>query len=271
MDLIVERFGMNATFGALEVDSSVARSARVRDAVKGKEAAAALRAIGQLPAERRWDLHAGPRALGEGVVTVLHPSETRLLELLELASVGPNRLSSALMVEWRGRSVLLGADLERPEWVGLPLAAHLRQCDPVKVPHHGSSGAFDKTWAGDKADTPDNVGRRMLISPFDRHPRLPDIDDPKGLPALLQEVDSVHLTSVPFRTVPSASGALPLRDLRAARDAATSERPPLPAALGSAIALQTDPPRRESWLRAELAADGVCLVRGGVAHVNVIR
>lgn len=268
---VVERFRERAVVGALEVDADTTVSASVRKAAQAAEAAAALRAIAQLPANRRWDLHAGPRPLGDGTVTVVHPSRTRLDELLKTRSIGPNRISSALLVQWCGRSVLLGADLERPEWALLAHTQTLCACNPVKVPHHGSAGAFDQVWAGERAAGSDNVGRRMMLTPFDRHPKLPDVDGEDGLPKLLCEVDAVHMTSVPFQTIPVATGTISIRALRDARDAAKARRLPLPPALGEPTAPQATGDAEQAWLLAELAANGVCLVRGGAAHVSLMR
>jgi len=271
MTSIVERFRERAAFGALHVDVKTVASAHVREAAQRAEAAAALRAIAQLPSDRRWDLQGEPRQLGEGTVTVVHPAQTRLDELLKMRSIGPNRISSAVLVEWRERSVLLGADLERPEWALLAHAQTLCICNPVKVPHHGSAGAFDAVWAGERATDPDNAGRRMLLAPFNLHPKLPDVDGGDGLPGLLGEVDAVHMTSVPFQTIPVAAGTLSISALREARDAAKASRPPLPPALGEPTAPQTTVDAEQAWLLAELAANGVCLVRGGAAHVSLTR
>ena len=271
MASIVERFRERSAFGTLDLDVSTVASARVREAAQATEARAALRAIAQLPSSQRWDLHGGTRPLGDGTVTVAHPSSTRLEELLKMSSIGPNRVSSAVVVDWRGRSVLLGADLERPEWASLLTADRLCVCDPVKVPHHGSAGAFDKRWAGDRAGDPGNAQRRMLLTPFDRHPKLPDVDDANGLAGLLREVDAVHLTSVPFQTSPTATGTLSIRDLRCARDAAKATRTPLPPVLGTPTAPQVTPSAKDAWLLAELGTNGVCIVRGGAAHVSLTR
>lgn len=270
MTSLVEHFRERALFGALDLDLRAVASAHVREAAQRTEAAAALRAIAQLPAGQRWDLHGAPRRLGEGTVTVAHPSSSRLGELLKMSSIGPNRISSAVVVEWRGRSVLLGADLERPEWTSLVQAEQLRVCDPVKVPHHGSAGAFDETWAGNRASDPDNARRRMLLTPFDKSP-LPDVDGEHGLARLLCEVDAVHLTSLPFQTSPPASGTVRLEDLRVARDTARATRRPLPSVLGQPTSPQATPNVQDAWVLAELAANGVCRVRGGPARVSVIR
>jgi beta-lactamase superfamily II metal-dependent hydrolase len=271
MAAIVERFGERADFGAVHMDVETVASARVRESAQRLEAAAALRAIAQLPAGRRWDLHGEPRRLGEGTVTVLHPSLTRLGELRRMSSIGSNRVSSVVVVQWNGRSVLLGADLERPEWTLLAQAGRLCVCDPVKVPHHGSAGAFDKAWAGDRAGDPDNARRRMLLTPFDKHPKLPDVDSSSGLEALLCEVDAVHLTSVPFQTRPPVGGTVRLGALRVAKDTARASRPPLPSVLGMPSAPQASPSAQDAWLLAELEINGVCRVRGGPAHVSLIR
>jgi beta-lactamase superfamily II metal-dependent hydrolase len=268
MAALVEQFNSRAAFGVLQVDFATSTSARVRRAAEGVETAAALRALTLVQPANRWDLNGPARELGEGTVTVLHPSAMRLGQLLAMKSIGPNRFSSALLIEWRGRSILLGADLERPEWASLLPAGRLQVCNPVKVPHHGSAGAFDKAWAGDKSQNASNAERRMLIAPFDKHPRLPDIDSINGLPALLAEVDQVHLTSLPFRTTPRAAGAVTLMDLRALRDAAA--RPTLPSVFRTTGPTQATPIEQEAWLLAELDELDNCAVRGGDEHVALL-
>jgi hypothetical protein len=271
MDSVVERYAERAYFGALNVDLQTVASKDIRSAAQGLEVAAALRAIEQLPPARRWDLHAGPQPLGDGRVTVVHPLPRRLEEILRLTTASPNRVSTAILIEWEGRIVLLGADLVRPEWNQLADPRRLAISNPVKVPHHGSSGAFDKIWAGDRAISEDNAFRRMLVTPFDKSPKLPDIDGAKGLAGLLNEVDAVHVTSLPFRTVPQATGMVRLQALRAARDAARSAQPALPASLGTPTSPQISSDAVDAWVVAELSARGVCQVRGGSAHLSVIR
>src|SRR5689334_3896003 len=68
MDLIVERFAERATFGLLRIRLDEVASAKVRSAAQGIETAAALRAIDQLPDDRRWDLEPGRRNLGGATV-----------------------------------------------------------------------------------------------------------------------------------------------------------------------------------------------------------
>ena len=269
MDLIVERFRERAQFGLLRMSFDDVASARVRSAAQGVETAAALRAVDLLPESRRWHLAPGRRSLGDATVAVLHPSAARLDELKQMSSVGPNQFSSALMIEWREQTILLGADLERPEWAGLAAAAALHASNPVKVPHHGSPGAFDPLWVGDRA-THGNAERRMLIAPFNRRPKLPDIDDPMGVVGLLGQVDQVNVTALPFRTTPDVSGTtLPLSDLRAARDAARRHAAPPPALGGEVSPPERVPSERDAWLLAELGRSGACAVRAGAEHVAV--
>jgi hypothetical protein len=268
MDSLVERFRERAAFAALDLDLEAVASSKVRKAAQGQETAAALRAIRLAP--QSWDLAAAPRSIGRGTLTVLHPSDVRLAQLLDLSSIGPNRFSTAVIVDWGERSVLLGADLERPEWVSLVDAARLDSCNPVKVPHHGSPGAFDKIWAGDRATRPENAQRRMLVAPFNRRPKLPDLDHAKGLPGLLAQVDEVNLTSLPFETDPVMTGGCRLGELRAARDQAKTASLPLPAAFDAPSPRQTDPSEDDSWLLAELSSDGRCVVRGGASRVDIV-
>jgi hypothetical protein len=269
MDILVERFRDRAAFGMLDLDFGTVASAKVRAAAQGQEVAAALRAIRQVPKDRRWDLGSGPVPLGDGSVTVLHPSEERLRQLIRMSSVGPNRFSSAVLIDWGERSVLLGADLERPEWVSLVEAPRLSLGNPIKVPHHGSPGAFDKTWVGDTATTPENASRRSLVAPFDKHPKLPDLDDDESIPGLLGEFTQVDLTSLPFKTTPTATGQWKLQDLRDARDAGIEENPPLPGGFRPLTSAQVEPNEDDAWVLAELSADGACDVRGGAASLNL--
>lgn len=269
MDSLVERFCNRALFGAVKIDLGTTHNARMRAAAQGQEVAAALRAINQLPEERRWDLDAPPALLGTGSVRVLHPSPARLAALGKLRSVGPNRFSSALLVEWGTQSVMLGADLERPEWVSLAHAGRLASSNPVKVPHHGSPGAFDTAWVGDRVTEPANATRRMLVAPFDRRPKLPDLDHVDGLPGLLNQVDEVDLTSLPFETEPSVTGRCTLAGLRESRDQAKANGPPLPAVFGTPSPRQAAPPEREAWVLAELSINGSRDVRGGAVSLKI--
>lgn len=268
MDSLVERYRGWAAFGALDIDVANVASAKVRAAAEGVEVAAALRAIRQAP--DRWDLMSSPRTLGDATVTVLHPSADRLNALLKLSSIGPNRFSAAVLVDWADRSILLAADLERPEWVSLVEASRLSQANPVKVPHHGSPGAFDTTWAGSRLQDESNPGRRMLIAPYDRHPKLPDLDDHRGMPGLLAEVDEVDVTTLPFETEPQVSGHCRLQDLRTARDQAGRRTDPIPGGFGDPSPRQSPADETESWLVAELHPDGQCVVRGGSNRITIV-
>lgn len=147
---------------------------------------------------RRWDTFRGMhRFVGEALVTALHP-----VRPVNPAHWGhdSNSISSAMLVEWRGLRLLLGADVPNTEWPGIGadfpgLSTHAA----MKVPHHGSREAIHEIFAD---GTP---GRVWVITPFGRL-RLPRADDfaatgtePEGLNLVLSSVSQVRLTSLPFR------------------------------------------------------------------------
>jgi hypothetical protein len=248
-------------------DYSVARSAKLRDAAQRLEAAAALRSIRQLPPERRWGADLVSERLGEATVTILHPSSARRRALLDDASAHPNLLSSPVKVDWRGRSILLAADLERDEWEALDKGGELVTCNPAKVPHHGSPGAFDEVWAGSVPHTP--ADRTLVVTPFNRRPKLPDLDNPKGIPGLLERVLRVHLTCPPFRPNVPLAGPVSVTELRNARDAAGASRARVPRRLGTTGPADGEVEADRGWVRVELSDDGRCTVTSGPASVVI--
>lgn len=256
-----------ARVAAVVTDFTTARARGVRDAAQRIESAAALRVIDRLRDSRRWGTIAQEEPLGTGTVSLLHPNDAAARRLLGSGSTTPNLLSSPARVRWAGRTVLLGADLERNEWalLGEPDAFH--RDEPVKAPHHGSRGAFDTIWAG--PPQPDGRRRHFAVAPYDRKPKLPDIDHPDSLPGLLQRAVHVHLTSLPFKTAPPVIGPVSLSDLRAARDRSAAGRPPLPSLLGTTSPAREVECLSDSWVRLELAADGACTATLGPASVRV--
>lgn len=267
MDRVVERYRDSARFGFLDIDWGLSESAKVRAAAEGLEVGAALRALQQVAPDNRWDLYGSSEPLGDGTVNVLHPTPERVGKLLDLKSASPNRFSTVLLVEWADHSVLLGADLELVEWNRLAKACDLSATDPVKVPHHGSSGAYHRIWAGSRAADSANAARRMLVVPFNKHPKLPDIDDPDGVAALVQEVDVVDISSLVFATDPKCTGSCAIEEVRDARLRAANARPPLPPELGGNGPVQVDPADGDAWVIAVLARDGTVEVHGGAEHV----
>jgi hypothetical protein len=147
-------------------------------------------------AKRRWDTFRGERrTVGEASVTSLHPA--RPVSARQWGS-DPNAISSAMLVEWHGLRLLLGADVTGGQWPGIANAfPRLSDHAALKVPHHGSRGAMHEAF-GD--GTP---GRFWVITPFKRW-KLPSAADHtksgelEGLRQALSFVNEVRLTSLPF-------------------------------------------------------------------------
>lgn len=116
---------------------------------------AAFAAVDAFDPGRHWALRrGGRRPVGTATVEVLHPSDE------DLARFGgqPNRLSSALWVEWEDARLLLGSDLETPDWESLSGAyPNLGRHDLLKVPHHcplaGASGSRASRMEGASTST----------------------------------------------------------------------------------------------------------------------
>jgi beta-lactamase superfamily II metal-dependent hydrolase len=148
-------------------------------------------------AERRWDTFRGERRnVGEATVTSLHP--TRPVGARQWAG-DLNALSSAMLVEWHGLRILLGADVPGTEWPGIGATfRRLSEHSAMKVPHHGSRAAIHEVFG---EGTP---GRFWVITPFQKSklPRAADCTpsgEPEGLVQALSFVNELRLTSLPFR------------------------------------------------------------------------
>lgn len=132
----------------------------------------------------------------------------------------PNTLSIALSIEWRGRRMLLGGDVERHEtdvgrgWAGMMGALAdpsrnqlhlLRGLDVVKVAHHGSHGAiYDPAW---KLHVERPVRSLCgVIAPFRRQgEKLPRQDGLAKLRQFRPRLAITH-TAADTRAVASAAG-----------------------------------------------------------------
>lgn len=161
----------------------------------------------------RWDLRRGDRRqVGDAAITVLHPDEpTRAA-----APSDPNRLSSALLVEWRNVRILLGGDVLSEDWRDIASAyPDLARHAALKMPHHCSLGATHESWGRD--------GRRRLwvATPWNLGSKHPDARDGKGLDWALRHVEAVHLTGLPVGH--NLQGAVPFETTR--RELAEEARP----------------------------------------------
>ena len=154
---------------------------------------------------RRWDTFRGEsREVGEATVTALHPVDPVDARRW---SKDLNAISSAMLVEWHGLRLLLGADVPATEWTEIADAfpklvgnafGRLSDHTAMKVPHHGSRDAMHDAF-GEGA-----LGRFWVITPLRRRWRLPRAEDftgrgeAEGLSRALSFVNEVRLTSLPF-------------------------------------------------------------------------
>jgi len=159
----------------------------------------------------RWGVSFGDqRALGDAIVKVLSPHSFALNHATRKVGEGRvpnwNTVSTALSLEWRGRRVLLGADLvEKPlqGWRRAQLAwSEIAEHAAMKVPHHGSAPALSpfvhpRAVAG-------------IITPYSPSP-LPSFADDGGVAWLLAAGADVILTSLPRAHEAQASVPITMR------------------------------------------------------------
>ncbi len=138
--------------------------------------------------------------VGEATVTSLHPADP-----VDPRAWNPNHLNelaSAMLVEWHGLRLLLGADVPNTQWPGIVSAfpsPGLNNHAAMKVPHHGSRQAIHGGFGEDPGT------RLWVVTPF-RGKGLPRAVDfatgaprePEGLARILSYVQEVSLTSLPF-------------------------------------------------------------------------
>ncbi len=146
---------------------------------------------------RTW--RGATKKIGVATLTSVHPDEKWAQAN---AGANPNNLSSAILLEWEGVRLLLGADVENPFWQEITEkfdARLISQHTAAKVPHHGShatshsQGAIHKGWsAGD-----DN--RNWVVTPYNKGRGLPSKEDGEGADQLLDSVSVLALTGLPIR------------------------------------------------------------------------
>jgi beta-lactamase superfamily II metal-dependent hydrolase len=153
----------------------------------------------------RWDMNAGESVvLGDAAVRVMSPrKEVREEELARWARGEPlsdkNVISSALLLTWRGRRVVLGSDLvEHPRhgWThSLRLDPDLGDHDLLKIAHHGS----DRALHDDVLRPHTRVPRPLrTITPF-RLQGLPSFSAGEGAHRVASYEGTTYLTGLPRR------------------------------------------------------------------------
>ena len=129
------------------------------------------------------------RKIGDATITSLHPPVP-----VDPTQFGnrPNEISSAMLVEWHGLRLLLGADVPRTQWSGIAKDfKNLGDHAAMKIPHHGSTEAIHQSYAKD-------VNTRCWVVTAFSPQALPSAADDHGLERMLKHVKELHLTSLPF-------------------------------------------------------------------------
>lgn len=104
----------------------------------------------------------------------------------------PNRLSTAVLVEWEGRRLVLGSDLVRAGWTDVFRADEtIAEHDVLKIPHHGSAGALHP-----KMIDPTHGEATWLVTPF-ASSNLPKFDARGPIATMLGRVREIQAASLP--------------------------------------------------------------------------
>lgn len=146
----------------------------------------------------RWDAaFASEEWVGDARVRVLSPApnvaSAAEQKLNARKNFDRNTVSTALLLDWKGRRVILGSDLVERPLQGWSRAKtlwwdELRGFTALKVPHHGSTHALDRRLLHGPA--------LAVVTPF-ASKGLPRFDDREGLDELLQRRFEVLLTGLP--------------------------------------------------------------------------
>jgi hypothetical protein len=156
----------------------------------------------------RWRMQVGDqRPLGGGTLTVISPEDEERLAEADARKTKTkfdwNRLSTAMKLDWKGLSLVLGSDLVEKHGKGWTNAEarfpSLGRHVLLKAPHHGSREApTDALLAAQKPKTE----RVWLVTPFSRQelPRFKRDEKKKleGAELLLKHEDQFLLTGLPI-------------------------------------------------------------------------
>ena len=150
----------------------------------------------------RWDVRLGEQEpLGDATIRVLSPREHVRAEQLALwtrrQSFDKNVLSTALLVTWQTRRLLLGSDLvEQPGggWAHcIEIEPTIAEHDLLKVPHHGSDEALhdDVLRTGSRGAAP-----LRIFTPYSPS-RLPRFSPGEGVHRVASLGGTSYLTGLP--------------------------------------------------------------------------
>jgi len=142
--------------------------------------------------QRKWQTFRNQSiSVGEARLTSLNPLRPIGRQAWDNSTL--NDLSSAMLLAWHDLRLLLGADTTTNAWTSIAAEfPELGNHAAMKVPHHGSKGAIHEAFGVGPRD------RIWIVTPFKRK-RLPGADNGQGLDLMLNYVDRIRLTALPFR------------------------------------------------------------------------
>jgi hypothetical protein len=146
----------------------------------------------------KWDLSRGNSKIFEDIeVKPLFPTKEELKNYLKSTKkkrINSNKIATPMKITWGSSSLILGSDLEVPEWKKVMKREPdlNNDCNFLKVSHHGSL----------KAQHKDIVDRRHLLkvtTPWSRGAGLPRFEDDEGAHFIVRTGSELQLTSLPFK------------------------------------------------------------------------
>ncbi|MDC0743285.1 hypothetical protein [Polyangium mundeleinium] len=152
----------------------------------------------------RWEVNVGDlELLGNAALRVLSPRADVRAEKIEQWRMGrtfnKNVISTALLLSWHKRRILLGSDLVEEPGNGwshsLVLDPDLGDHDLLKVPHHGSDAALHDDVLRPRIRVPDPL---RIFAPFSRK-RLPKFSPGVGANRVVSHGGTSYLTGLPRR------------------------------------------------------------------------
>ncbi len=192
-----------------------------------------------------WTWQDTVREVGHATLTALHPAE-------EFARENPdaekNHLSTAILLQWRGVKVVLGADVENPHWEAIcDRFGGLPQHAAMKVAHHASAnGVYEPLLVADRE-------RFWVATPYNLKGGLPQFGEDGGPARLIRHQTEFYLTGLPAAhdRQMDAPCEVTLNELR------TGIRPrAIPIAFPGGLTATREPTR----------ADASCYVIAAIAH-----
>ena len=190
----------------------------------------------------KWETFRGShRALGDAKLHILHPPDPVPPPAWDRDR---NKVSTAVWITWKNLSLLLAGDVVNPKWqevaTGNALLGNLARHTAMKLPHHGSKGAYHQSYAeGDEV-------RTWVVTPF-ASSGIPKAADGHGLELLMRHVTEIQMTSLPFAhdcedEAPCTTTRLQIRDETHPRPVGAKTLPN--GKRGKAPALSTSTERR---------------------------